>query len=245
MVYKTILLILFSITVNAQIMLNPNRAEVIDPPAGGGGNLYITDNLELLFDDDDYTSGTWTDQINSYVITDAGSPTKTAGGIVFTQDGFVNQTEYLLSVPLTLYFVVEIVSDGSGSENMFNWYDSPNTINIYWSGGTFFAHANDGAGVDVSNATMDDSLAIMGLLTMSFDGDTVKVYSNGTLDGTGTTSLGGNDLDTEAFAFCGVEAAFDFLDNNSIVRLILYYDVEHTPAEVLQNWQSDLVQDKL
>ena len=40
MVYKTILLSLISFALYGQIMLNPNRANTLNPSAGGGGGVY-------------------------------------------------------------------------------------------------------------------------------------------------------------------------------------------------------------
>ena len=213
------------------------------PEGGGGGDF--TDSLWYHWDEEDYTSSTWTDKIKSFVMNDVSDPAITDSGIVLDgNDGFNNNSAPAVPMPITVEMVVKIVTNSSGNETLLSWYKDPNVINIYLSNGTLFIRANDGTGVSAYYNAAKDSLADFAHLVITFDGDTIKTYTNGSLLSASGTS-GANDMDNERLSFGCYEGGSDFLDANSILRLFRIYHLELTPAQINTRYNHSSVQDKL
>ena len=67
MVYKTILLSLITFALYGQIMLSPNRAEIIDPPVAGGSSTgFILPQSVETTQEDPWLDDDFVDAVNIY-----------------------------------------------------------------------------------------------------------------------------------------------------------------------------------
>jgi len=245
-------LIFLFIALSLNIFAQSNLLLLFDSGTTTPSTSYTTDSLKYYWDDDDLANGSvssWGTNVASPLslalaqATGTAQPTMTDSGVVYDGgDALLTSAPTTLGAIISMEFIIKIVDTTNNQYVMAGFRDaSANIIAASISNNYFTVIGYDGASTG-SRYYSTPLYNTLKHIIVTYDGDTTKVYINGSL--------------VTAFDLQAVEQFSDaaeirlggygsLLSANSIVRLFRIYKKELTASEVTTNYNSTSVQGKL